>query len=54
MTRSTLFLGAAAGLCAPAWFINVSALPFWAQFMWIGGMLLCALFGLAFRKYDRR
>jgi len=53
MKISSLFLLAAAALCAPAWFVNVNALPMWAQFTWIGGMLLCALFGVAFKRYGR-
>jgi hypothetical protein len=39
----------AAGMSAPAWFVDIGALPFSTQFIWIGGVLLCALFGLAFR-----
>ncbi|MEJ8851955.1 hypothetical protein [Variovorax rhizosphaerae] len=49
MPKSKLFFLIAAGMSAPAWFVNVGALPFTTQFIWIGGVILCALFGLAFR-----
>lgn len=43
MARSTIYLLAASMMCAPAWIVDVKALPPVIQAAWITGVIAVAL-----------